>query len=741
MTAPAPAREPSGAAGPTRRRLRGLMSIAGALASGDAIDEVLQSVVESARTLLGADSSRLELVLPGEDVAHASRRLVAAAGTTRTPVGSIRRWDEGASAYVLATGRPVRALKLSDGLIDPPEAAGATSPYLRNESGIAVPLVGDGRIIGTLSVLDPTPFRFTPEDVEVMEQCAVLATLAIDAGRQRERERTEAARLRALYLATEQVGEGVALVGADGCIRYANPAYASLHGLTPAELPGRPIDELMGAGWDWPALVGRLGQAGELRTDARIWHRAGVPVDVELHARAVTALDGPGGDGVVVLVHEIADRKAAEARLHQQARSDSLTGLANRRSIIEAATAVLRPGHKGQVALLFVDLDRFKKINDGLGHRIGDVVLTEVAARFAAVVGNEGVLGRLGGDEFVVLMAGIDCPQAALAMAGRLAAGLDLPLKVEGRSLTVTASIGVAVADECSTVESMLRDADAAMYQAKAAGRDTQVLFDRRSTPSPIDELDLEQALRQAVAEGQLRLAFQPLVDLRNGRLEGYEALVRWAHPERGLLLPGAFLPLAEESGLVRLVGAWVLRRAAEEMVGHLRRFPHLTLGVNVSPRQLAGEQLVSELDETLERTGLPADHLMIEVTESLAMRPGFEDTLHRLRGRGIRLAIDDLGTGYSNLSHLKRLPVSALKIDQSFVAGLGTDERDRAIVATLLGLGRSLGMDVIAEGIETVAQLRTLRQLGCPLGQGNLLSPAAAPPDPDDVKAELLLP
>jgi diguanylate cyclase (GGDEF)-like protein len=458
-------------------------------------------------------------------------------------------------------------------------------------------------------------------------------------------------------------------------------------------------------------------------------------VQVELHARTVADHDGVAPLGTVVLMHEIADRKAAEAKLHRQASSDALTGLANRRSIIDAVGAALRTADRQRpVALLFVDLDRFKKINDGLGHRVGDMVLVQVARRFAAALGAGQVLGRLGGDEFVVLLEAVTDPQAALAVARHLAASLRSPISVDERSLTVTASIGVAVADAGSDVETLLREADTAMYQAKAAGRDTQVFLDRQSPSSFLAELDLEEELRRGVADQQLRLAFQPVFDLRNGRLEGFEALVRWAHPTRGLLLPGEFLPLAEESGLVRSIGAWVLRRGAEAMTRYLPQLGHLALGVNISPRQLGGDELIDELDETLGRTGLPPDHLILEITESLAMRPGFEQTLHHLRERGVRLAIDDLGTGYSNLGYLKRLPVSILKVDRSFVAGLGTDERDRAIVATLLGLGKSLGMEVIAEGVESDVQLTVLQELGCSFGQGNLLAPADDPPEPDEL-------
>jgi diguanylate cyclase (GGDEF)-like protein/PAS domain S-box-containing protein len=717
------------------RRLRALMAIAEALAKGSDAPEVLHSVVDSACYLLDAESARLELLEPYEEGRERSRRLVAVSGPVRIPAGSMRKADEGAGGYVIATGRPVLALKVSEGLIEPPEARRTASPYLHNESGVIVPLGAHGQVLGTLAVLHSTAFRFGPADVELMEQFALLATMAVDAGRRLERERAEALRLRALYLATEQVGEGIALVGTDQRIRYANPAFGEVHGMRAEDLVGRPIDELMGPGWPWSALAERLAVAGDVRADAWVWHRSGFPVQVEIHARTVADHDGLAPLGTVLVMHEIADRKAAEAKLHRQASSDPLTGSANRRSIIAAVTTALRTanGHRS-AALLFVDLDRFKKINDGLGHRVGDIVLVHVARRFAAALGPGQLLGRLGGDEFVVLLEGVAGPDAALAVAQRLAATLREPISVDGRALTVSASIGVAMAEPGGDVETLLRDADAAMYQAKAAGRDTQALLDREAAPSFLAELDLEEELRRGIVEGQLLLYLQPVFDLRSGRLEGFEALVRWAHPTRGLLLPGAFLPLAEETDLIRPIGAWVLGQAAEIVTHYLPSRPHLALGVNVSARELVGNQLIEQLDETLGRTGLPPDNLILEITESLAMRPGSEQTLHHLRERGVRLAIDDLGTGYSNLAHLKRLPVSVVKVDQSFVAGLGADIRDRAIVATLLGLGSSLGLDVVAEGIETGLQLAVLQELGCPYGQGNLLGRAAVAPEPEEL-------
>jgi diguanylate cyclase (GGDEF)-like protein len=639
------------------RRLQALMAITAALARGSDAGEILQSVVESARYLLDAESARLEMVVPlprggaspgGADLGDGrGRKLVAASGLSRNPVGSVRSVNEGVGSHVVHTGTPVIALQLSAGLTAPAEAARRASPYLHNESGVAVPLrsapdtrpgatvtggTGTGgtgtEVIGTLAVFHTLPFRFGPADVEVLEQFAVLANLAIDAGERLQRAQDDLAR-----------------------------------------------------------------------------------------------------------------RQLGERRLHHLARTDTLTGLANRRAIIESVEAALgRQDPAGSVALLFIDLDRFKRVNDGLGHRAGDALLIEVGKRFAAALHDGEVLGRLGGDEFVVLLEAVPDPEVALKSARRLAASLAEPIVVDGRHLAVTASIGVALAEAEGNVGTLLRDADAAMYQAKAAGRDTERVLDRRAAASVLADLDLEEELRRAVAGDQLRLVLQPVFDLASGRLVAFEALLRWNHPDRGLLLPADFLAVAEETGLIRSVGGWVLQRAVDALAFYLPARPDLMVGVNISARQLASDELVDGIDEALDRSGVPAGQLLLEITESLAMRPSVDRNLQRIRDRGVRLAIDDLGTGYSNLAHLKTLPVSVLKIDHSFVSGVGNDRRDDAIVSTLLGLGESLGMRVVAEGIETPVQLRTLRELGCRYGQGNLLAPAGPPPSRDAL-GELFLP
>jgi diguanylate cyclase (GGDEF)-like protein len=622
--APAPGSRGRAVGGLTERRLEALMAITGALARGSDAGEILQSVVDSARYLLDAESARLEMVVTDEVTGARARRLVAASGWCRHPIGSVRPLDEGVGGWVVRTGSPATALQMSSRLTAPPDAGRSASTYLSNESGVAVPLRSERGIIGTLAVLHPLAFRFGPSDVEVMEQFALLASLAVDAGE-------------------------------------------------------------------------RLRRAQD----------------------------------------NLARRRADQARLHRLARTDSLTGLANRRSIIESVETAL--ARAGPVALLFLDLDRFKRVNDGLGHRSGDALLVEVARRFETALEPGEVLGRLGGDEFVVLLDSVPDPETALATARRLATSLEEPILVDGRHLAVTASIGVALGEPASTVETLLRDADVAMYQAKAAGRDTEVLLDRTTASSTLDELNLEEELRQAVAGDQLRLALQPVFDLGTGRLVAFEALVRWHHPQRGVLLPADFLPMAEETGLIRPVGGWVLHQAVDVLSRYLPARPDLLVGVNISARQLADEELMESIDRALARSGVPSHHLVLEMTESLAMRPSVDRNLRAIRDRGVRLAIDDLGTGYSNLAYLKTLPVSVLKVDQSFVAGLGVDPRDDAIVATLLGLGRSLGMRVVAEGIESPTQLGALRAMGCVYGQGLLLGPAGPPPSCDALDALVL--
>jgi diguanylate cyclase (GGDEF)-like protein len=420
------------------------------------------------------------------------------------------------------------------------------------------------------------------------------------------------------------------------------------------------------------------------------------------------------------------ERKQSELQMKRLAYYDTLTGLPNRRLLIEHLNAALRRAARNEsvVGVLFVDIDRFKHINDTLGHDAGDRVLQTLADRMARSLRAADMLGRLSGDEFVAIVEAKRREELSV-VAGHLISGLRAPLTVAGVDVVVTASIGVSAfpADGANASE-LLRFADRAMYRAKAEGRDAYRFHSRRRPSDASPTLAVASELRRAVERDELLLLFQPLVDLRTGRIDGLEALVRWQHPERGLLTPADFIPVAEESGLILAVDAWVLHTAMLE-AGRRSHMRSLKLAINMSRRHFDQPGLLDELRKLATATGCDPRHLELELTESGIMHDRRRVLRHLkgLRRLGIRVAIDDFGTGYSCLDLMKRYPLNALKIDRSFVRNCATDRTNGALVAAIVQMGHALGMEVIAEGVETQAQLAYLREHHCDRAQGLLFS------------------
>ncbi len=439
----------------------------------------------------------------------------------------------------------------------------------------------------------------------------------------------------------------------------------------------------------------------------------------------------------------LATTQAATERLAHQAAHDTLTGLPNRAAVLARIAAELADARAGRPlpAVLFVDLDGFKVVNDSMGHEAGDVLLCGVAARLRQAVRDTDVVGRLAGDEFVVVAPRTPDRAGAVEVARRVLAGLEEPLAVPGgggarRLVNIGASVGVAVAQHAHTdPDELLRDADMAMYRAKQLGRARWEVFDETLRQDMASELDTREDLRRAIGGDELVLHYQPIVDLGDGQVPSMEALVRWQHPTRGLLLPGDFIPVAEDSGLVVPLGAWVLEQACRQAAAWRRTgtTASTSVAVNLSAHQLADPRLAATVADVLRRTHLPPDALWLEITETAIMRDLREAarTLQELHRLGVHLAIDDFGTGWSSLAHLRQFPVDALKIDRSFVAGLGDSTQDDAIVGLVVGLAHNLGLEVVAEGVERAEQSRRLRALGCRYAQGFHLGrpgPYAAP-------------
>jgi diguanylate cyclase (GGDEF)-like protein len=427
-----------------------------------------------------------------------------------------------------------------------------------------------------------------------------------------------------------------------------------------------------------------------------------------------------------------------EEQLNHQALHDPLTGLPNRVLLVDRLTLALTRLHRQQasLAVLFVDVDQFKVINDSLGHDQGDRLLVLMAKRLAAAVRPGDTVARFGGDEFVVLCEDLHGETEAVSIGERIREQAATPLLLDGRDYFVTVSTGIALTDSPEMpAADLLRDADSAMYQAKEAGRARSAVFAQSMRTRAVRRLDTELALRHAINEGQLRVHYQPIVNLTTGRTDAVEALVRWEHPTDGMIMPDQFIPVAEETGLIVPLGEWVLGQACRQTQTWRREHPqlsHLGVSVNLSGRQIAQSDLVTVVANVLTDTGLPPGHLALEITESVLMADAeYAITVLRgLKNLGVLLSIDDFGTGYSSLSYLKKFPVDILKIDRSFVDGLAVEDHDSAIVQATINLAHSLGLTTVAEGTETPEQVRALTNLGCDKAQGYLFSrpqPAAA--------------
>jgi diguanylate cyclase (GGDEF)-like protein len=433
-------------------------------------------------------------------------------------------------------------------------------------------------------------------------------------------------------------------------------------------------------------------------------------------------------------------------QLARQAFRDALTGLPNRALFVDRLShALARADRRAeQLAVLFLDVDRFKIINDTLGHSVGDQILVALSHRLAGSLRPEDTIARLGGDEFAILLEDVTDASGATAAADRLTGELQRPFSFEGRELFITVSIGIALTTtRRMTPEDILRDADLAMYHAKAGGKARYEVFDKSMSVPARERMGLELDLRNAIAHGDFVLHYQPVVALADGRIIEVEALVRWKHAERGLLYPADFIALTEETGLIVSLGRFVLREACQQLAAWQAADPSaapLSMAVNLSARQLQQPTLVEDVARALEETGIEPSALRLEITETAVMHDASSTLgkLEALKKLGVGLAIDDFGTGYSSLGYLKRFPVDTLKIDRSFVKGIGRDMEDTAIVRAVITVAKSLGLSVTAEGIEDEEQLAELRALGCERGQGYYF---ARPVEGDQIPALLAAP
>ncbi|MCU1426723.1 MAG: hypothetical protein JWL83_723 [Actinomycetia bacterium] len=515
----------------------------------------------------------------------------------------------------------------------------------------------------------------------------------------------------------------------DGTIRWASPVAADLIGGTPESLVGQngfnfidPADQER----VFNAFVGMTDLGDHVRVEFRITDPRG---DLRWVEEDVTNLmDDPDVGYVVSNIRDITDRKSAQEQLERLVLHDQLTGLPNQSLLVNRLEQLLARGTAA--AVLYIDIDNFGDVNATLGHGAGDELLRLISGRFAtAVARSDSTLARLGGDEFVLLCDDVSDAATAFSYAERLRDSLTLPVLLDGQEVFVSASIGVALTPGDAT--GLMRDAGIATQQAKQQGRDQVVVFDASLDVTQQRRLAVQSELHYALERDELVAWYQPIVDLQTDRVVGVEALVRWNHPERGLLGPDHFIDVAETSGLIRALGSQVLRNAcmaAREWKQHGRPF---RISVNAAAAQLSSPDYVTEIEAALNEFALDPRHLTIELTETAAMQiAGSLENLHRIRALGVHLALDDFGTGYSSLSFLRELPVDVIKVDRSFVSGLGTNERDTSIVQGVVAMAAALGFSVVGEGIETTVQADTLRQSGCGYAQGFLWSPPAPATD-----------
>jgi diguanylate cyclase (GGDEF)-like protein/PAS domain S-box-containing protein len=552
----------------------------------------------------------------------------------------------------------------------------------------------------------------------------------------------QATALRHFQAMVESADDAVIGQTLDGTITSWNPAAARLYGYGPEEVIGKPVALLVPADRidELPGILERLrrGERVEHYETTRV-RKDGTRVEIALSVSPVFDADGRPA-GATIIARDITARKQAQQQLLHGALHDTLTDLPNRAYFVERmAQALARvrrdPGYR--FAVLFLDCDGFKAVNDGLGHEAGDRLLTQLAGRLRTCVRPGDVVARLGGDEFTLLLEEVTGLPDAEQAARRIQDALATPFSLGGREVTATASIGVALSEpDHGQLQDLLRDADLAMYHAKQQGRARFQVFDGAMRDSVAARLGMEADLRNAVESREFRLVFQPIVELETGRLHGLEALLRWHHPQRGVILPLEFLPLAEQTGLILPIGRWVLQeacRSARRWQDTLPTGAPVRVSVNLSAKELGHPHIADEVQTAIHDAGLAPSCLVLEIAERAIMENVESSTalLHKLREVGVELHMDDFGTGQSSLSSLPRFPLQGIKVDHSFVHRVGGRRIDLDIVRSIVDMARTLRLQVIAEGVETVAQRERLIAFGCELGQGSLfakpLEPAAA--------------
>jgi len=528
------------------------------------------------------------------------------------------------------------------------------------------------------------------------------------------------------------IGDAVICTDVAGKVTYLNTAGEEITGCSREEVAGRPVEEVFRlvdastreATHNPMALAIRQNKTVGLTTNCVLIRRDGTEAAIEDSAAPIHDRRGQV-TGAVMVFHDVSAARALSLRMAHLAQHDSLTDLPNRTLLNERLTRAIKLAERRRqrLAVLFLDIDRFKHINDSVGHVMGDRLLQSLAQRLLACVRSSDTVSRQGGDEFVILLSEVTRAADAGVSAEKLLLTLSAPHRVDQHDLQITVSIGIATyPDDGTDAETLMKRADFAMYHAKNCGRNNYQFFEPKMNARASERQSLERDLRHAMDRQEFILHYQPKVNLRSGAITGIEALIRWRHPERGLVLPAEFIPIAEEAGFIVPIGQWVLREACHQAtLWRAAALPDARIAVNVSTVELRARHFLAGVRGVLLETGMDPKQLELEITETFLMQDATSTAavLRAINELGVRLALDDFGTGYSSLSHLRRFPIDTLKIDQSFVRDLTSDADDASIVSAVIGMGKSLQMQVVAEGVETQQQLAFLQEHSCPEGQG----------------------
>jgi diguanylate cyclase (GGDEF)-like protein/PAS domain S-box-containing protein len=697
------------------------------VAAGSDVEAVMQLVLARSQELTGADGAMVSLVEGDELLTR------AASGISADLVGRRRPLRETVARHAIDHGVP---LLIGDCETDP-RINRELQKLTGDKSLICVPLFqGGGRVIGALNVMSSSETRLTERNRETMEMLSVILSAAVSYAAEYEAKRAQGVaygRFRTLF---EGASIGIARLGRDERAADTNPALEELLGYSAAELAAMSFRE-----FTHPEDVER---SAELYGEMMAGRRDAYQLEVRFVRRdqnevwgQITAVLERDGDGrpafAVTMIENITQRKVAESALvaqsqlnEYQAVHDALTDLPNRTLFRQRIQhGVARSEEDGDFAVVIMDLDRFKEVNDSMGHHAGDALLIEVARRVESALRTSDMVARLGGDEFGLLLSTPSNAAGLVTVLDRVREAVEAPIVFHDLPLAISASMGVAsYPDHGRDVETLLRSADVAMYAAKRSDLPFAV-YDSTHSQSDPSRLTLVAELRRALQRRELVLYYQPKAGLASGAVDSVEALVRWNHPDRGLVFPDAFIPLAQETGLIRPLTQYVLEEAIRQCRAWQAEGIELSVSVNLSARNLLDVEFPDQVERMLESSGLDPARLELEITETTMLNDGARTkaALDRLSALGVRISIDDFGTGYSSLSYLRQLPISEIKIDRSFVMNMDNCEDDAVIVRSTIDLGRNLGLKVVAEGVESEAVWQQLRRLGCTAAQGYYLT------------------